>query len=166
MNTFSFAPSHRQRGFSLLEVLIAVLVFSVGLMGLAGLQIVGMKANQNALLRSIASEAAYDMLDQLRAQTRGTTNVVAWNAMLADLLPSGQGAVCISASANTPAASCWSGANVTDPAANALGGGDPSKVFLHVKVEWTQAAVEDATNNPTFVVAPEQAQQVIVTGQL
>jgi type IV pilus assembly protein PilV len=56
-----------QRGFTLTEVLIAVLVLAVGLLGLAGLQLAGMKSNHSAYLRSQATIAAYDLLDRMRA---------------------------------------------------------------------------------------------------
>jgi type IV pilus assembly protein PilV len=162
MKTFSFASSHRQRGFSLLEVLISVLIFSIGLMGLAGLQVVGMKANQNALLRSIASEAAYDMLDQLRAQPKGTTKVGDWNSALAALLPSGEGKVCVSKEADVSKCSAWEDEEVKDPA-----GDSPSEVFLHVQVIWKQASVNaDGFADVEDADAENDEQEIIVTGQL
>ncbi len=45
----------RHRGFTLLEVLIALLVFSLGLLGMAGLLIVSVKTNHSAYLRTQAS---------------------------------------------------------------------------------------------------------------
>lgn len=57
----------QQEGFSLLEVLIAALVFSIGLLGLASLQVTGLKMSHDSLLRSIASMHANDMADRMRA---------------------------------------------------------------------------------------------------
>lgn len=54
-------------GFTLLEVLIAVLVLSVGLLGLAGLQATGMKTNHSAYMRSQAVAYGYDIIDRMRA---------------------------------------------------------------------------------------------------
>ena len=54
-------------GFSLVEVLVAVVVLSVGLLGLAALQITGMRANDSAELRTTATLAAQDVADRLRA---------------------------------------------------------------------------------------------------
>jgi type IV pilus assembly protein PilV len=54
-------------GFTLLEVLIAVLVLSVGLLGLAGLQAHSLRTNNAALMRSQAIVVAYDALDMMRA---------------------------------------------------------------------------------------------------
>lgn len=55
------------RGFTLLEVLIALLVLSVGLLGLAGLQTRGLAAVHNAYLRSQAVLLARDMGERIRA---------------------------------------------------------------------------------------------------
>jgi len=55
------------RGFTLLEVLIALLIFSFGMLGLAALQAYSIKTNQSAHLRSQATALAYMMLDSIRA---------------------------------------------------------------------------------------------------
>lgn len=57
------------RGFSLLEVLIALLVFSLGLLGLAGLMVLSVKTNHSAYLRTQASFLAQSMADRMRANT-------------------------------------------------------------------------------------------------
>jgi type IV pilus assembly protein PilV len=59
--------SRRPRGFTLLEVLIALLIFSLGLLGLAGLMVVSVKTNQSAYLRTQASFLAQSMADRMRA---------------------------------------------------------------------------------------------------
>ena len=56
----------RDHGFTLLEVLVALLVLSVGLLGLAGLQTFSLKNNNGALMRSQAVALAYDALDLMR----------------------------------------------------------------------------------------------------
>lgn len=56
-----------QRGFSLLEVLIAVLVLSIGLLGLAGLYAVGLRSVDSANLRTQATVVAQDILERMRA---------------------------------------------------------------------------------------------------
>jgi len=56
-----------QIGFTLIEVLIAVVVLSIGLLGLAGLQTAGLHSNQSANLRTQATLLAYDMIDRMRA---------------------------------------------------------------------------------------------------
>lgn len=55
------------RGFTLLEVLIALLVLSIGLLGLAALQTLGLKFNHESYQRTQAVYQAYDMIDRIRA---------------------------------------------------------------------------------------------------
>jgi type IV pilus assembly protein PilV len=69
-------PAHSpvtNRGFTLLEVLIALLVLSIGLLGLAALQTVGLRSNQMASMRTLATQAAYDITDRMRANPEGLT---------------------------------------------------------------------------------------------
>jgi len=53
------------RGFTLLEVLIALLIFSLGMLGLAGLMVVSVKTNQSAYQRTQASFLAQSMADRI-----------------------------------------------------------------------------------------------------
>lgn len=55
-----------QRGFSLIEILVAVLVMGVGVLGVTGLQMVSLQNNRDALLRTEALQMAYDILDRVR----------------------------------------------------------------------------------------------------
>jgi type IV pilus assembly protein PilV len=57
----------RQRGFSLLEVLIAALIFAIGFLGLAGLQARMLAAANSSYERSAAVMSAYTILDAMRA---------------------------------------------------------------------------------------------------
>ena len=61
------APRRYEGGISLIEVLVAVVVLSIGLLGLAGLQASGMRVGQSSLYRSQAALLAYDMADRIRA---------------------------------------------------------------------------------------------------
>ena len=54
-------------GFTLLEVLIALLILSIGLLGLAALQTTGLRSNQMASMRTLATTTAYDIIDRMRA---------------------------------------------------------------------------------------------------
>lgn len=65
-----YSPAARQRGTTLIEVLIALLVLSVGLLGMAGLQMTSLKSNHSAYYRSQASLLAYDIADRMRANRK------------------------------------------------------------------------------------------------
>ena len=60
-----------QKGLSLIEVMIALAVFSFGLLALAALMASGLKYNTSALHRSHATSQAYDMGDRMRANRLG-----------------------------------------------------------------------------------------------
>ena len=66
------AQTARQSGYSLFEVLIAIVVTSVGLLGLAGMQATGLNTNQRAYYRSQATVLAYDLADRMRANNAGS----------------------------------------------------------------------------------------------
>lgn len=76
----------RQSGFSLLEVMIAVLVLAIGLLGLSALQAQGLRSSSSAHQRSQAVVLAYDMMERLRADFRNATNL-SYNRALDDALP-------------------------------------------------------------------------------
>lgn len=128
-DTQSTAASNAgQHGFTMIEVLIALVVLSIGLLGLAGLQTTGLRFNQSAAMRGHATQLAYDLADRMRANqaavstgaylgaasataachstTRCTPAEMAaddlytWNDALTRILPTGQGVVCRDATPN------------------------------------------------------------------
>ena len=58
-------------GFTLIEVLIAVLVLSIGLLGLASLQMNALRNNQNSYYRTVATILANDFADRIRSNAAG-----------------------------------------------------------------------------------------------
>lgn len=57
----------KHNGFTLIEVLVAVVILAVGLLGLAGMQAKELGSNQSAYNRSQATQLAYDIADRMRA---------------------------------------------------------------------------------------------------
>lgn len=57
----------QDKGFALLEVLIALLVLAFGLLGIAGLLLVTLKADTSSIMKQQAVQLAYDAVDRLRA---------------------------------------------------------------------------------------------------
>ncbi len=58
---------HNHSGFTLIEVLVAVLVLSIGLLGLASLQATSLRNNNDASMLTRAGYIAADMADRMRA---------------------------------------------------------------------------------------------------
>lgn len=57
----------KSKGFSLIEVLVAFVIASVGLLGLATVQILSLKNINNTQYRSLATVYAYDMVERMRS---------------------------------------------------------------------------------------------------
>lgn len=64
-------------GFSLLEVLVALMVLSIGLLGIATLQVDSLRLGQDALFRTKAVNLTADMADRIRANPGGSASYVA-----------------------------------------------------------------------------------------
>jgi type IV pilus assembly protein PilV len=106
-------PLH-SRGYSLIEVLVAIVVLSLGLLGFAALQITGLTSNKIAGSRSQASVLAYVITDAMRANRanvstyvhtvgaaaptgtdQASTDVKTWLDALSKQLPSGDGGITV-----------------------------------------------------------------------
>jgi type IV pilus assembly protein PilV len=58
---------HGQRGISLVEAMVALIVLAIGMLGIAALHVESVKANRTALLRTQAVNLANDLADRIRA---------------------------------------------------------------------------------------------------
>lgn len=111
----------KQSGFTLLEVLVAMLVLAIGLLGLAGLMASSMRNNLSASHRTQATWMAYDIVDRMRSNRAGAVtggyatamgtaatcstafptgtipaqDIAAWKNQLACSLPAGNGSIAV-----------------------------------------------------------------------
>ena len=112
----------RERGFTLIEVLVALLVVTIGLIGMAGIQAAAVKYTKGAEGRNHAVQLSYDMLDRMRASqpslqtgtytsassfvtvacvrnfvsanaVQDQADIAVWRNQIACLLPAGQGRI-------------------------------------------------------------------------
>lgn len=60
-------PKSSQVGSSLLEIMIAIVITVIGLLGVAALQINSLKFQKTASQRSVAMQSAYDISERIRA---------------------------------------------------------------------------------------------------
>lgn len=87
-----------QRGVSLIEVMVAVLVFSVGLLGLSGLLAMAARSNDAAYLRTQVTFLAGGMAERMRANL-----IAVWNGDYdGEAAAGGHASACV-ATACTPA---------------------------------------------------------------
>lgn len=61
----------RNTGFSLVELLVSIAIIAIGLLGLAALQITGLKESQASSSRLLANQLVYDMADRIAANPLG-----------------------------------------------------------------------------------------------
>ncbi len=69
-----------QDGFTLLEVLISLVILSIGLLGLAALQTTSLKQNQGAYYRSQSAQLSYFITDRMRANISGLPDYITTDA--------------------------------------------------------------------------------------
>jgi type IV pilus assembly protein PilV len=103
------ANPQRQQGTTLLEVLIAIIVVALGLLGFAGLQVASLKSNNTAYYRSQATMLAYDVIDRMRVNraaaiagnyniaygAAGAGDVADWRANVVNSLPGGNAKILV-----------------------------------------------------------------------
>lgn len=138
----------RQRGFSLIEVLIAILILAIGLLGMAQMQASGMRSTHGAYLRTQATVLAGDILDSMRANltparggsynvtfgnglvgaTIATADVTAWKANLAATLPGGDGQITTTGS-DVTVEIAWTGLRQDETVNQAVVATGQNKVF-------------------------------------
>ena len=121
-------PTRSQRGFSLVEVLIALIIMSVGMLGIASLYVQSMQAGRTSLFRHSAVTLAGDVADRIRANPTavaayegvganagcivGGTNcsnvqmaaqdILLWDLQATDTLPNGNVIINIDNTVNPP----------------------------------------------------------------
>jgi type IV pilus assembly protein PilV len=80
----------QQKGFSLIEVLVTMMVISFGLLGIAGVIVNALKNNNSSYARTQASVLANDIIDRMRAnRTTAETAPFAYNLALGASVPDG-----------------------------------------------------------------------------
>jgi len=150
----------RQRGFSLVEVLITLVIMSVGMLGIAGLYVQSMQAGRTSMFRHHAVTLAGDVADRIRANP---------TADIAYIAPVGVDNGCVMGGVDcTPAQMAANDILLwKDQAATTLPGGDVTIVHTaenglippsyQITVSWTE---------PGQVVAPNYTITIPVLADL
>jgi|GEM_PF-1454044 len=120
----------RQGGSTMIEVMVAILILALGMMGMLGMFVSSIKLTSGAIYRNVAAQHAYAIADSMRANQPNlaayfsptasltancftssgctsaelpNTEYKVWSTQLATLLPAGQGKVCRDSAASTAA---------------------------------------------------------------
>lgn len=115
--TLGKGTTSTQRGFTLVETMVAMVVLSIGLLGVAKLVTGAVHANDSGYMRGQATQLAYEILDQMRANRSAALSytgagaaadcisapcaptvlagldMLNWNTRVAATLPGGTGTV-------------------------------------------------------------------------
>ena len=152
----------RENGTTLIEALVAMVVLSVGVLGMVGLQANALKLNQTSLQRSQATILAYAILDQMRSDTAaaragdydvdiddtpadGDTTKPWHDELIRSLGPDAAGGICRLATAD--AAACGAGE------------------FFRITVRWVEAQITDASGENSWS-DNDDPRELIVVGRL
>jgi type IV pilus assembly protein PilV len=156
-------PRRSQGGYVLLEALVAVVIASIGLIGAARMQTIGLSMNNSAQVRQKATLLGYQMADRIRANQVGVTahaydrpsagdvtclaavtgctpaqlaaaDIGEWQGEIATQLPVGTGVVCLD---STP-----DDGDAISPQCDGIGN------VIAVKLWWV-----DKVGTPRFVVS-------------
>lgn len=127
---------NRQKGISLIEILVTIAVMAIGLLGIAGLIVTSAQNNQGAYYRTQATMLAHDVIERMRANkvaalqgqynisvggsaaggSLAASDVNAWKSALNMELPNGDGSVTVDINGNVSVVVTW---NDSRNAANA-----------------------------------------------
>ena len=123
-----FFSGMRQRGTSMIEVLVTMIIVALGLLGYAGLMTVSIKDNNSAYFRTQATLLSYDIIERVRMNKilakAGNFNIAlggavpnganiqlvelsSWRANIAQSLPSGAGSVSVDGSGKVTIVIQW-----------------------------------------------------------
>ena len=160
----------RTHGVSLIEVMVAVLVLSVGLLGMASLMGVSLRNTQSANYRTQAANLAYEFLDTVRANrvNAGVFSRTVWSAPTCD-------------PATPPDYQCDSGSSsaicdldrVVDHVCRVLPNGriraaiaadavTPSRLVATVDVCWTDDRTESSGDCDSALLMPTESSMMTV----
>ena len=82
-NAINRKRSHHQSGVAMIEALVAILILSIGVLGMVGMQSASIRYEQNSWARSAVSMAASDISDRIRANAGSANNAYIYNSTYA-----------------------------------------------------------------------------------
>lgn len=152
-------------GFSMVEVLVALLVLSIGLLGLAGLQASGLRYSGNSALRTQALILTQDIIERMHANTTGVSaenyeiaSVAAFTSLATAPNPNCATGACTSAELASYDLIKWKQVIVQQlPAATAtidvVPSAPPGIIYTTtITINWTERQTEGASGNQSLIM--------------
>jgi type IV pilus assembly protein PilV len=115
-------------GFSIVEALVALVILSVGMLGIAGLYLESLRSNRTAGSRTVAVQLVNDMADRIRANRAGLDQYI----LVDGTAPTG-GANCLTTLCT------------------------PAQLALYDKVQWYTAVQAQLPKGPDGTIPPRTA---------
>lgn len=138
---------HAQAGVGLIEVLIALVVLSLGMLGMAGLQMWSLKNNQGAMERGMAVMQTHTIVDAMRA-ARTTATGNGFNVGVTEAITNTENRTAFSMAALT----AWRQSLVDNLGEGATGGVDCNGATCTIVIQWLdrqpQAPADDGEEDP------------------
>ena len=135
----------KSQGATLLEVLIALVILALGVLGMMALQTTSLKSNQTAMTRSLATELAHEITDLMRAN-QTLARAGSYDIALASAAPSGT-------SVNAVDLQNWKQRLATLPDGD--GSVSRSGAEFIITIEWNESRLKDAPSNQQFIYRTE-----------
>lgn len=171
---------HLNKGSTLIEVLVSLIIFSIGLLGIAGMLLLSSKANNSSYAKQQAVQSVYNIFDRMRANStaaiNGNYNVSNINSSGPPTMPSTPSALCNSTACSPDQLATFDTWNwLTNDVAKLPNGsasitsalnGAAGNTLITVTVQWDDSAAQNqlgasssaATANPNMVQLSVQSQ--------
>ncbi|MDV3505350.1 type IV pilus modification protein PilV [Marinobacter sp. M-5] len=116
MRVISKTTVPRSAGFTMIEVLVALIILAIGLLGVAGMQALSLKQTSNSNIRSLVTMHAYDLSERMRSEFSDVTtfekalsaectdcnsDLAAWHGLLVSDVPTAASEVDVTTTANS-----------------------------------------------------------------
>lgn len=132
------ARMRAQRGVGIVEILVAVLVLSIGLLGLAGLQMRTLRNNESALERGVAVFETHAIADAMRADRANAMNNQ-FNLDFTDAIPTGS-------TFHERALAAWRNNLLSSLGSGATGRVNCSGALCTIVIRWDDSRVNGGTS--------------------
>ena len=88
------------KGMTLIEVLVSLIIFAIGMLGIASMLMLSNKANNSSYSKQVAVQCVYDIFDKIRANSQaainGSYNISNINSSGSPTIPSAPSVLCTS----------------------------------------------------------------------